>query len=126
MEKLNSKIAGKSLKVNYHDACHLRNSSIPIIEEPRKILNSIDNIELVEMDFNKTKSICCGAGGGVYSIFRENSDYNGKLILSLINESKEPGAYSVKLNSSELSQGIYYYKMSTNNYIKIRRCIFIK
>ncbi|MBY8990879.1 MAG: (Fe-S)-binding protein [Candidatus Lokiarchaeota archaeon] len=80
LETLNSKIAGKSLKVNYHDACHLRNSSVPIIEEPRIILNSIDNIELVEMDFNKTKSICCGAGGGVYSIFRENSDYNGKLI----------------------------------------------
>ena len=54
--------------------------TVPITEEPRTVLNSIDNIELVEMDFNKTKSICCGAGGGVYSIFRENSDYNSKLI----------------------------------------------
>jgi Fe-S oxidoreductase len=80
LNKLSLKNTGKTLKVNYHDACHLRNSSVPIIEEPRKILNSVDNIELVEMDFNKTKSICCGAGGGVYSIFKEVSDYNAKLI----------------------------------------------
>ncbi|GAH09889.1 unnamed protein product, partial [marine sediment metagenome] len=76
------------IKINYHDACHLRNASIPIIEEPRTILNSIDNIELVEMNFNKTKSICCGAGGGVYSAFKENSDYNAKSIFDNMNKGK--------------------------------------
>jgi Fe-S oxidoreductase len=80
LHKLNLKYSGKSLKINYHDACHLRNSSVPIIEEPRIILNSIENIELIEMDFNRNKSICCGAGGGVYSVFKEVSDYNAKLI----------------------------------------------
>jgi Fe-S oxidoreductase len=88
LEKLNLKYSGKPIKVNYHDACHLRNSSIPIIEEPRAILNSIDNIELVEMNFNKTKSICCGAGGGVYSVFKENSDYNAKSIFDNMNKGK--------------------------------------
>ncbi|MFX0030412.1 MAG: (Fe-S)-binding protein, partial [Candidatus Hermodarchaeota archaeon] len=88
LEKLNLKNSGKILKVNYHDACHLRNSTIPILEEPRAVLNSIDNIELIEMDFNKTKSICCGAGGGVYSIFRENSDYNSKLIFDNMKKGK--------------------------------------
>ena len=88
LQKLNLKISGDNLKVNYHDACHLRNSSVPIIEEPRTILNSIDNIELVESDYNKTKSICCGAGGGVYSIFKESSDYNGKLIFDTMKKGK--------------------------------------
>ena len=88
LEKLNLKNSGKSLIVNYHDACHLRNSAVPIVEEPRIVLNSIDNIELVEMDFNKTKSICCGAGGGVYSIFRENSNYNSKLIFDNMKKGK--------------------------------------
>ena len=88
LKKLNLKNPGNSLKVNYHDACHLRNSSIPIIEEPRMILNSIDNIELVESDYNKTKSICCGAGGGVYSIFKEASDYTSKLIFNSMKKGK--------------------------------------
>ncbi|MHA1915558.1 MAG: (Fe-S)-binding protein [Promethearchaeota archaeon] len=88
LEKLNLKYSGQPIKINYHDACHLRNSSIPVIDEPRTILNSIDNIELVEMDFNKTKSLCCGAGGGVYSIFKENSDYSAKTIFDNMKKGK--------------------------------------
>ncbi len=82
LNKLNIKKIGKKIKVNYHDACHLRNGKNPIIEEPRAILNAIDDIELIEMKFNKENSICCGAGGGVYSIFKENSDYNAKTIFN--------------------------------------------
>ncbi len=88
LSKLNLKYTGKKLKVSYHDACHLRNAVVPIIEEPRQILNSIDNIELKEMENNKTNSICCGAGGGVYSIFKENSDYNSQLIFDQLNRGK--------------------------------------
>ena len=88
LSKLDLKNSGKKLKVSYHDACHLRNALVPIIEEPRQILNSIDNIELREMESNKTNSICCGAGGGVYSVFKQNSDYNSKLIFDQLNRGK--------------------------------------
>jgi Fe-S oxidoreductase len=88
LSKLDLKYSGKKLKVSYHDACHLRNAEVPIMEEPRQILNSIDNIELKEMENNRKNSICCGAGGGVYSIFKENSDYNSKLIFDQLNRGK--------------------------------------
>lgn len=88
LKRLKLNYSGKPIKINYHDACHLRNSSNPIIEEPRTILNSIKNVEFIEMDYNKTKSICCGAGGGVYSAFKENSDYNAKTIFDNMNKSK--------------------------------------
>ncbi|MHA2394134.1 MAG: (Fe-S)-binding protein [Promethearchaeota archaeon] len=88
LERLNLNYSGKPLKINYHDACHLRNSSNPIIEEPRVILESIENIELLEMDYNKNRSICCGAGGGVYSIFKEVSDYNAKTIFDNMKKAK--------------------------------------
>ncbi|MFX1587254.1 MAG: heterodisulfide reductase-related iron-sulfur binding cluster, partial [Promethearchaeota archaeon] len=80
LNKLNLKYEGKKIKICYHDACHLRNATNPIIEEPRAIINSIENIELFEMDNNRNNSTCCGAGGGVYSIFKENSDYNSQII----------------------------------------------
>jgi Fe-S oxidoreductase len=88
LTKLNIKNQGKSLKVSYHDACHLRNAEVPIIEEPRIIINSIDNVELKELENNRTNSICCGAGGGVYSIFKENADYNSKLIFDQLKRGK--------------------------------------
>ena len=89
LKKLNLKYTGKKLNVYYHDACHLRNAEVPIIEEARNILNSIDgNIQLKEMENNKMNSLCCGAGGGVYSIFKENSDYSSKLIFNQMRMSK--------------------------------------
>ncbi len=88
LKKLNLRHSGKKFKVNYHDACHLRNSSVPIMEEPRIILDAIENIQLNELDFNKKSSLCCGAGGGVYSIFKENSDFSAKAIFENMNKSK--------------------------------------
>jgi Fe-S oxidoreductase len=88
LKKLNLKHSGKKLTVNYHDACHLRNAIPAIIEEPREIINSIENIELFEMENTKINSICCGAGGGVYAIFKENSDYNAKTIFNQMRKGK--------------------------------------
>jgi Fe-S oxidoreductase len=88
LKKLNLKYSGKKLAVHYHDSCHLRNAIVPIIEEPRAIINSIENIEISEMENNKINSICCGAGGGVYSIFKENSDYNAKTIFDQMRKGK--------------------------------------
>ena len=89
LKKLNLKYTGKKKKIYYHDACHLRNAVVPIIEEARNIISSIDgSIELAEMENNRKNSLCCGAGGGVYSIFKENSDYNSKLIFNQMRMSK--------------------------------------
>jgi len=88
LSKLDLKYSGKKLNINYHDACHLRNAVKPIIEEPRIILNAIKNVIFNEMDFNKTNSICCGAGGGVYSIFKENSDFSAKAIFDNMKKGK--------------------------------------
>ena len=88
LKKLNLKHSGKKLVVNYHDACHLRNAIKPILDEPRNILNSIENIELREMKNNKLNSICCGAGGGVFSSFKENSDFNSKSIFNQMKKTK--------------------------------------
>ena len=89
LKKLNLKYEGKKITIYYHDACHLRNATNPILEEPRNILNSIQgDIQLKEMENNKLDSICCGAGGGVYSIFKENSDFNSKTIFNQMRMSK--------------------------------------
>ena len=54
---------GEPLKVCYHDSCFLGRYN-DIYEQPRSLLRSIKGIELVEMDRSRTRSFCCGAGGG--------------------------------------------------------------
>ena len=82
LEKLNLKYSGKKrLTITYHDPCHLLAAEPQIKEEPRIILENIEGkIRYNDMQENEALTLCCGAGGGVYSSFKENSTYNSKFI----------------------------------------------
>jgi len=54
---------GMPLTVTYHDSCYLGRYN-QIYDKPRKILTSIPGVSLREMDRNRSRSFCCGGGGG--------------------------------------------------------------
>ncbi len=56
------------------------------------------------------------------------SIYNvsGRLVETLINENRMAGYYSVKWDASELPSGVYVYKIKTNSYSEVRKCLLIK
>ncbi|TFG31032.1 (Fe-S)-binding protein, partial [Candidatus Thorarchaeota archaeon] len=60
----------KPLKVTYHDPCHLGRHA-EVYEAPRRVIEAIENVTLVEMETNKRYAHCCGAGGGLKSSFGE-------------------------------------------------------
>lgn len=50
-------------KVTYHDPCYLGKIN-KIFDEPRKVLEAVPGLELIEMPRNREASLCCGGGGG--------------------------------------------------------------
>jgi Fe-S oxidoreductase/nitrate reductase gamma subunit len=49
--------------ITYHDSCYLGRAN-QIFEPPRKIIQSIPGLKLIEMKKHHKQSFCCGAGGG--------------------------------------------------------------
>ena len=51
---------------------------LKIVDEPRRILRAIENIELVEPDWTRAEwATCCGGGGGFEAVFPELSQVLG-------------------------------------------------
>ena len=52
-----------SMRVAYHDACHLRHAQ-GVYEQPRRLLSAIPGLEVVEVE---EASLCCGSAG-IYNL----------------------------------------------------------
>uniref|UniRef100_A0A832DIC8 T9SS type A sorting domain-containing protein n=1 Tax=Ignavibacterium album TaxID=591197 RepID=A0A832DIC8_9BACT len=53
-------------------------------------------------------------------------DLLGNEVAILVNEYKEPGSHSIEFNVTDLSSGIYYYKLSAGDFVNIKKMIFVK
>lgn len=65
-------------KVIYHDPCFLGKQN-GIFDEPRAILNSVNDLELLEFSRSREVSLCCEGGGGrmffeVEAVYQRNAE----------------------------------------------------
>ncbi len=111
-----------SLKVTYHDPCHLGRQGEPYVQwqgkekksrgqmvvyepnrpryngawgvyqAPRDILNSIPGLKFMEMERIKEYAWCCGAGGGVINAYPEFATWTAG---ERIKEAKSTGAEAI-------------------------------
>ena len=67
-----------------------------------------------------------------YSIPKENNVslivYNmlGEEVAELVNESQQIGNYEVELNATELSSGVYFYKIQAGSFVETKKMILLK
>jgi hypothetical protein len=53
-------------------------------------------------------------------------DVLGKEVATLVNEEKSAGSYEVNFNASQLSSGIYFYKLQSGSFVQTRKMILLK
>jgi Fe-S oxidoreductase len=83
--------------ITFHDSCYLGRYN-EVYDAPRNILESIPGVKLVEMERNREKGMCCGAGGGLMWMEEDTG--------SRINVARTEQALSV--NPSVISSGCPY------------------
>ena len=60
------------------------------------------------------------------SVILKVYDILGNEIVTLVNENKRPGNHEVVFNASNFASGIYYYQLSSGNFIEIKKMILMK
>ncbi len=89
--KIEMKEAEEPLSVTYHDSCYIGRYN-DIYEEPREVIDAIPAVELTEMERNRSKGFCCGAGGG--RMFLEDVE-GGRINEERTREALETGASTI-------------------------------
>ena len=75
-------------KVVYHDPCDL-GRHMNVYEPPRKILQAIPGLQLVEFKENRNLAKCCGGGGGLKAF---DNDLSGDIAYRRVLEASDLGA----------------------------------
>jgi hypothetical protein len=50
----------------------------------------------------------------------------GQLIATLVDESKQPGTYTVTWDASTRSSGLYFYRMTAGEFVETKKAILLK
>jgi len=53
-------------------------------------------------------------------------DILGRNVMTIVDEKQMPGIYEINFDGSNLSSGIYYYRMIADEYIEIRKMVILK
>ena len=53
-------------------------------------------------------------------------DVMGREVQTLVNESLKPGTYEVTFDGSQLTSGVYFYKLITDGFTETKKMLLIK
>lgn len=105
-------------KITFHDSCYLGRYN-NIYDAPRSSLEKIAGIELLEMNRNKDRGFCCGAGGG--RMFMEETE-GTRINENRTKEALETGAVGIAsacpFCMTMMTDGVKAFEKSDEVYVK--------
>ncbi len=106
--KIELKSNGTKEKLTYHDSCYLGRYN-SIFDPPRKSIKKM-NFEFVEMERNKDRGFCCGAGGGrMFLEDEEGGKINNERTQEAINTNSSTIASACPFCMTMLTDGVKYF-----------------
>jgi hypothetical protein len=59
-------------------------------------------------------------------VFLKVFDVLGSEVRTLVNENLKPGVYEVEFNAADLPSGVYFYKLSSGQFVDTKKMILVK
>ena len=105
-------------KITYHDSCYLGRYN-NIYDSPRDPLKMIKGTELIEMERNREKGFCCGAGGGrMFLEEKEGTRINNNRSEEAISTNADTVASACPFCMTMLTDGIKSFEKSVSVKVK--------
>lgn len=107
-KKIDLKLSEEDKKnlFTYHDPCYLGRYNDGY-DNPRELVNAVSGGKLVEAIDNKTKSLCCGAGGAQMWMEEQNNDrINNKRSLQLLDTGAKTIAVGCPFCMTMITDGV--------------------
>jgi hypothetical protein len=109
----------------FDDEYEVRNNNATGVNEEKGIPKEYALLQNYPNPFNPTTLInykLAKEGHVILKVY----DMLGKEVKMLVNENKSAGSYSVNLNASSLTSGIYFYQIRSGNFVETRKMILMK
>jgi len=103
------------LLVTYHDPCHLGRHG-QVYDQPRRVLQSVPGIRLVEMPRHRAFSSCCGMGGGLKAV---SPEIQHKMAAARVREAEATGAEAIVTPCQTCLQGLLNGKKEASSAMKV-------
>ena len=104
--------------VVYHDSCYLGRYN-QVYQQPRNSLNKISGVNLVEMERNKDKGFCCGAGGGrMFLEDEEGGKINNERTREALETNPDTIASACPFCMTMLTDGVKHFEKSEEVEVK--------
>ena len=101
--------------VTFHDPCDLGRKQ-GVFEAPRKIIESIPGLKLVEMKNNRRASFCCGAGGAYKAV---NNEVATSLAALRLMEAVDAGVKTLVTSCPACIQNFHHARRKIKAKVKI-------
>jgi hypothetical protein len=75
--------------------------------------------------FNPSTSIQYAVGNRQF-VQLKVYDILGNEVATLVNEEKSPGTYEVEFNATQLSSGVYFYRLQAGDFIETKKMILLR
>ncbi|MDZ7766269.1 MAG: T9SS type A sorting domain-containing protein [Melioribacteraceae bacterium] len=125
-DALNSITRAREITQYVHEEYERNFSTVVCVDDkPEEVINRFSLSQNYPNPFNPSTRIEYQVSS-IEKVSLKVYDILGREIKTFVNEVKSPGSYEVQFNASRLASGVYFYRLTTGDFVQTKKMMVIK